>query len=232
MRINRVSGRHLWRMKRQQQAREHELAGRGKLPPDAALLLRGRVKDVRITWPNVSLRDEPTKLLHEPMKQKRTQRRKLGLRGRRPGKRPLPLSRSAARVFIVLGYAKLTGDRELLGVYSTRELTQAVLEAQSRDLRMTLHIEECTLDAFPNIKPWRKPRPQAVAIAEIEAHVARIVRESGNPAAFDAKAWVRSWLSRPLAALGGKRPRQLLHDEKGRRKLHELIGRMQTGAYT
>jgi len=232
MPIKRVSGRYLWRMKRRQQVREHELMERGKLPPDAGFFLRGRMKDIRVTWPDVSLRDDPTNVLSSPMKRKRIQRRRVSPSESRPGKRPPSVRRRADRVFAVLGYAKLTGDRELVGLYSTRELAQAVIEAQSKYLRLTLRIEEVVLDAYPSAEAWRKPRPQAVAVAEIEAHVARIVRESGNVDAFDAKAWVRSWLTRPLAALGGKQPRQLLQYKEGRRRLHEIIGRMQSGAYS
>lgn len=135
-------------------------------------------------------------------------------------------------LFAVFGYRRLTDDRELLGVYSTRQRAQALVDAQSSELRISMRIEEVRVDAHPEQKPWRKPRARALAIADLEAQVERIVRESGRGNAFDAKKWVRQWLSKPHVALGGKRPDELLKTEDGRRALHELLARMQSGAYS
>jgi addiction module RelB/DinJ family antitoxin len=54
-----VSGKQLWAMKRKAQARDHELAARGEVPPEAMLLLRPqRVQRARIEWPDGSLIDD------------------------------------------------------------------------------------------------------------------------------------------------------------------------------
>lgn len=43
---------------------------------------------------------------------------------------------------------------------------------------------------------------------------------------------VRQWLSRPYAALGGRRPNELLKFEDGERVLHDLLARMHSGVYS
>jgi addiction module RelB/DinJ family antitoxin len=54
-----VSGKRLWAMKRKAQARDHELASRDKVPPEAMLLLRPkRLQGAYIEWPDVSLIDD------------------------------------------------------------------------------------------------------------------------------------------------------------------------------
>jgi addiction module RelB/DinJ family antitoxin len=54
-----VSGKQLWAMKRKAQARDHRLAARGEVPPQAMLLLRpARLKGARIEWPKGSLIDD------------------------------------------------------------------------------------------------------------------------------------------------------------------------------
>ena len=51
-----VSGKHLWAMKRKAQARDHELAARGEVPPAATRLLRPeRLQGSLIEWPDASL---------------------------------------------------------------------------------------------------------------------------------------------------------------------------------
>jgi addiction module RelB/DinJ family antitoxin len=54
-----VSGKHLWAMKRKAQARDHELAARGEVPPAAMLLLRPeRLQGALVEWPDASLIDD------------------------------------------------------------------------------------------------------------------------------------------------------------------------------
>jgi addiction module RelB/DinJ family antitoxin len=54
-----VSGKHLRAMKRKAQARDHELATRGEVPPAAMLLLRPeRLQGALVEWPDASLIDD------------------------------------------------------------------------------------------------------------------------------------------------------------------------------
>lgn len=69
-------------------------------------------------------------------------------------------------------------------------------------------------------------------IRELKTLVQRIVQESGEPRGFDAKKWLRGFMASPKAALGGKRPLELIRTQKGRLAVRQLIERMQSGAYT
>lgn len=54
-----VSGKHLWAMKRKAQARDHDLAARGEVSPEAMLLLRpNRLQGVKVEWPYAPLIDD------------------------------------------------------------------------------------------------------------------------------------------------------------------------------
>lgn len=54
-----ASGEQLWAMKREAQARDHELASRGEVPPESMLLLRPKMlEDARIEWSDAPLNEE------------------------------------------------------------------------------------------------------------------------------------------------------------------------------
>lgn len=62
--------------------------------------------------------------------------------------------------------------------------------------------------------------------------VGKMVRQSGEPAGFDAAAWLSRWLSEPLPALGGARPIDLLNTAEGEAQVSTILARMQSGAYS
>lgn len=53
--------------------------------------------------------------------------------------------------------------------------------------------------------------------------VRRMVREAGNPAGFDAAAWVAEWVQRPSPALGGQTPARFLQTAEGRKIVTQLL---------
>lgn len=133
-------------------------------------------------------------------------------------------------VFAVLGRPGVV-DRTLLGVYSTQEQAQALVDAQGPELRLWLRIEEVVLDRSPNSDFWEVLNARAISIADLAALVTRIVAESGSQESFEAKEWVLDWLMRPNPTLGCEHPEKLLDTEEGRRSLRESLGRMQAGVY-
>lgn len=72
---------------------------------------------------------------------------------------------------------------------------------------------------------------RVLGIARLVGQVSTVVQESGNPEGFDAAKWVAAWLDRPLQALGGKRPAELMDTADGRGIVSDLVARMQSGAY-
>jgi putative toxin-antitoxin system antitoxin component (TIGR02293 family) len=71
-----------------------------------------------------------------------------------------------------------------------------------------------------------------LAITRLVGQADNIVRESGVTAGFSAAEWVASWLQRPHAALGGRRPGELMDTADGRDLVTDLLARQQSGAYT
>jgi len=74
-------------------------------------------------------------------------------------------------------------------------------------------------------------KPQARFLVELEQLVEKIVRESGSPKGFDARSWLKAWLTRPTPALRVKRPNEFLRTDAGRLEVRLLIERMHSGAY-
>lgn len=71
-----------------------------------------------------------------------------------------------------------------------------------------------------------------VGLARLIGLVERIVEESGDGTAFDAGSWVADFLMAPSAALGGRRPQELMTTSDGRALVFTLVEQMQSGAYT
>jgi len=107
------------------------------------------------------------------------------------------------------------------------------MSISKEQLYATIGVARATVD--------RKIREQSVlsldeservmGIAKLVNQVDTIVRSSGNPAGFDPAKWVSAWLDRPQAALGGKRPAELMDTSEGRGIVSGLIAQMQSGAY-
>jgi putative toxin-antitoxin system antitoxin component (TIGR02293 family) len=72
---------------------------------------------------------------------------------------------------------------------------------------------------------------RVVGVARLVGQVEHMVRESGDPEGFDAPRWVAAWLERPLAALGGARPGELMDTAEGRDIVSSLVAQMQSGTY-
>lgn len=100
-------------------------------------------------------------------------------------------------------------------LYSTIGLARATVNRKLRD-QQVLNQDESE---------------RVLGIVRLVGQVETIVRESGDPEGFDAGRWVAAWLERPLPALGGRRPAELMDTADGRSIVSDLIARMQSGAY-
>ena len=79
--------------------------------------------------------------------------------------------------------------------------------------------------------PSSGPGLRARGIARLIGQVQTMVSESGNPEGFNAAEWVARWIDRPLPALGGQRPAELMETPDGQALVSNIVARMQTGAY-
>ncbi len=73
---------------------------------------------------------------------------------------------------------------------------------------------------------------RVLGMARLVGQVQRMVEESGQPEGFDAAAWVARWIDRPVPALGGLKPAELLDTAEGQAIVANVLSRAQTGAYS
>jgi len=71
-----------------------------------------------------------------------------------------------------------------------------------------------------------------MAIDTLVTQVQKMVAESGDATGFDAREWLLNWLERPLPALGGQRPAELLSSEDGPEVLSTLLAQLRGGVFS
>lgn len=71
-----------------------------------------------------------------------------------------------------------------------------------------------------------------MAFNALASQVQKMVEESGNAAGFDAREWLLNWLERPLPALGGQKPAELLSSKDGPEVLSTLLAQSRGGAFS
>lgn len=98
----------------------------------------------------------------------------------------------------------------------------------------TLGLARATIDrkARENKALSTDESSRVLGMARLVGQVQAMVEESGNPEGFNAAEWVAGWLERPLAALGGQRPAELMDTPEGQGIVSQLVARMQSGAYS
>lgn len=72
---------------------------------------------------------------------------------------------------------------------------------------------------------------RVLGMARLVGQVQAMVEESGQAQGFNAAEWVARWLEKPLPALGGQRPADLMDTPEGQGIVSQLVSRMQSGAY-
>lgn len=70
-----------------------------------------------------------------------------------------------------------------------------------------------------------------LGVTKLVGQLEAMVEESGDPAGFDAAAWLSGWLAQPLPALGGQRPLDFLDTMEGQGLVSSLLAQTQSGAY-
>ena len=72
---------------------------------------------------------------------------------------------------------------------------------------------------------------RVLGMASLIGQVHTMICESGDPAGFNAAEWVARWIDRPLPALGGLRPADLMNTFEGQGLVSGMVARMQSGTY-
>ena len=89
---------------------------------------------------------------------------------------------------------------------------------------LTLEALRCRQDGRQAMTPHTTDR--------LLEQVGGMVRQSGEPAGFDAAAWLSPWLSEPLPALSGARPTGFLNTAEGEAQVSTILARTQSGAHS
>ena len=72
---------------------------------------------------------------------------------------------------------------------------------------------------------------RVVGLSKLIGQVQTMVEQSGNPEGFNAAHWVAQWLERPNAALGGRKPADLMDTVAGQDLVSSVLAKLQSGAY-
>jgi putative toxin-antitoxin system antitoxin component (TIGR02293 family) len=72
---------------------------------------------------------------------------------------------------------------------------------------------------------------RVIGLAKLVGQLEAMVEESGDPAGFDAHAWISQWLTEPLPAFGGARPLDLIDTMEGQGLVASALAKLQSGAY-
>jgi uncharacterized protein (DUF2384 family) len=72
---------------------------------------------------------------------------------------------------------------------------------------------------------------RVVGFAKLVGQLEAMIQDAGDPANFDAGAWMARWLTEPLPAFGGLRPADLMDTMEGQGLVAAALGKIQSGAY-
>jgi len=72
---------------------------------------------------------------------------------------------------------------------------------------------------------------RVVGFAKLVGQLEAMIQDSGDPANFDARAWMARWLTEPLPAFGGARPADLVDTMEGQGLVSAALAKVQSGAY-
>lgn len=70
-----------------------------------------------------------------------------------------------------------------------------------------------------------------IGLANLIGQLEAMIADSGDPANFDARAWLARWLTEPLPAFGGIPPAALLDTMEGQGLIASALTKIQSGAY-
>jgi len=121
-----------------------------------------------------------------------------------------------------------------------RGISADVLEQMAKDMSIpnarlaeTLGVARATIDRKALKRKVLSPDEgsRVLGMASLIGQVHTMICESGDPAGFSAAEWVARWIDRPLPALGGLRPAELMDTFDGQALVSSTVARMQSGAY-
>ena len=144
----------------------------------------------------------------------------------------------ATAVKFVEAYRSAPIDRVLL---IKQGISADVLEQMAKDMSIsearladTLGVARSTIGRKALKRKLLSPDEgsRVLGMASLIGQLHTMVCESGNPEGFNAAEWVARWIDRPLPALGGLRPAELMDTFDGQALVSSMVASMQSGAYS
>jgi putative toxin-antitoxin system antitoxin component (TIGR02293 family) len=151
----------------------------------------------------------------------------------RPEKAPDPV---AATDYLEVFHA---GPMERIRLVK-RGVPASALDAMARSMAVskeklvgTLGLPRATVDRKSRENRALSPdeSSRVLGMSRLVGQVQAMVQESGNQDGFEAATWVARWLERPLPALEGQRPAELMDTPEGQALVSDIVARMQSAAY-
>jgi putative toxin-antitoxin system antitoxin component (TIGR02293 family) len=110
------------------------------------------------------------------------------------------------------------------------------LETSTLGRNATLHALDLPVATFNRkVKANERLSPaeseRVIGFARLVGQLQIMVEEAGGSADFDAKAWLGTWLSEPMPALGHARPIDFMDTMEGQRLVSQKLAQIGTGAY-
>jgi putative toxin-antitoxin system antitoxin component (TIGR02293 family) len=72
---------------------------------------------------------------------------------------------------------------------------------------------------------------RVIGFARLVGQVEAMVEDAGGAEGFDVRAWLAGWLTRPVPALGGARPIDLMGTMEGQGLVSQTLAQIGSGAY-
>ncbi len=159
--------------------------------------------------------------------------RETGAAAKRRGLRAFPKAWSFTKIFDFDPIQRVQMIKH--GLPATMPGDMAVRMGMSKEkLYFTLGLPRATVE-----RKARESKPlspdessKVLGLGRLVGQVQRMVEESGQPEGFDAAAWVARWMDRPVPALGGMKPAELMDTAEGQGIVSNLLSRAQSGAYS
>ncbi len=97
----------------------------------------------------------------------------------------------------------------------------------------TLNLSTATVNKKAKLGDTLSPEEseRVVGVAKLVGQLQVMIQDSGDPANFDARAWMARWLTEPLPAFGGVRPADLMDTMEGQGLVSAAPSQIQSGAY-
>lgn len=154
-------------------------------------------------------------------------------RGRKsPRRQPAGAVTGYARAYLAAPLDRVAVIRKGLPAAVLVETSKA-MQISGEQIYRLLHLPRATMARKIAENGVLSPEvsERVLGLRRLIGQVEVMVRDSGEPAGFNAATWVARWLNAPSPALGDQKPGDFLDTVEGQALVSNLLARLQSGAY-